>query len=378
MKEIKDIVQGYYKALKEGKQTALATIVKVEGSSYRRPGARMLVDEDGLLTGAISGGCLEGDVLRKALQAMHERKNKLVIYDATDEDDAKVGMQLGCNGIVYILFEPLQLNEKGNPVQLLEELISKREEGVLVTVFCTERNSTQPGTFLFLQESTSVYGPSKHSYLNDQIEQDAASSLRFKNSSIQTYSDNMSAFIQFIPPVISLFIAGAGNDAIPLVNIAQGLGWNVTIADGRPSLATVKRFPGANIIPARPSEALANIQVDPQTVFVLLTHNYNYDFALLEQLVIQDCVYIGILGPRKKLDRMLDDLKDHGVVLTEKQRSAIHGPVGLDIGAETAEEIAVSIVAEIIAVLTGRSATSLKDKSHSIHCRLGTISVSNE
>src|ERR1700712_133184 len=108
MKELKEIIGAYDQAAGEGKQTALATVVHIEGSSYRRPGARMLVTEDGELTGAISGGCLEGDALRKAMLAISEQKNKLVTYDTTDEEDAKLGIQLGCNGIVYILFEPIK------------------------------------------------------------------------------------------------------------------------------------------------------------------------------------------------------------------------------------------------------------------------------
>jgi len=135
MKEIADIVKAYKNALKAGLQVALATVVQVEGSSYRRPGARMLVAENGQLTGAISGGCLEGDALRKALLAIHEQKNKIVTYDTTDEDDAKFGVQLGCNGIVHILFEPIDNEDENNPVQLLQNSICERKNAVIVTLF---------------------------------------------------------------------------------------------------------------------------------------------------------------------------------------------------------------------------------------------------
>ncbi|WP_223833362.1 XdhC family protein [Pedobacter riviphilus] len=135
MKEITDIIKAYQKATKEKKKTALATVVKVEGSSYRRPGARMLITEDGQLTGAISGGCLEGDALRKALSAIVQQENKLITYDTTDEDDAKFGVQLGCNGIVHILFEPIIETDDLNPIAILTALQSKRENAVLVTLF---------------------------------------------------------------------------------------------------------------------------------------------------------------------------------------------------------------------------------------------------
>src|SRR6187431_2928393 len=130
MKEIRDIIKAFDEAQKLGKKTALATVVHVEGSSYRRPGARMLVTEDGQLTGAISGGCLEGDALRKALLSIHQQQNKLVTYDTTHEDDLQFGIQLGCNGIVDILFEPIISDHPFNPIHLLQELISERRNAV--------------------------------------------------------------------------------------------------------------------------------------------------------------------------------------------------------------------------------------------------------
>src|SRR5580693_9715302 len=134
MKEVRDIVRAYDQARREGKQCALATVVHVEGSSYRRPGARMLVTEDGQLTGAISGGCLEGDALRKALFAINQQQNKLVTYDTTNEDDVQLGVQLGCNGIVHILFEPVDDRIEFHPIRLLKELIGERRDTVLLTL----------------------------------------------------------------------------------------------------------------------------------------------------------------------------------------------------------------------------------------------------
>ena len=148
MKEIKDIIKAYKQALANGKQTALATVVSVEGSSYRRPGARMLITEDGELTGAISGGCLEGDALKKALYVMSEQRAMVVTYDTTDEDDAKIGVGLGCNGIVRILIEPIIEKDANHPVAMLETAIQKRELAVMITVFSFDRSVQQPGTCL--------------------------------------------------------------------------------------------------------------------------------------------------------------------------------------------------------------------------------------
>src|SRR6478609_1842256 len=157
MKEITDIIKAYDVAAKAGKQSALATVVSVEGSSYRRPGARMLVTDDGVLTGAISGGCLEGDALRKALLVMQQQKPMLATYDTTDEDDAKLGVQLGCNGIVHILFEPILTEDTNNPIELLKRAASKREAAVMGTLFSLEdRKAEQPGS-CFLWCGNNIY-----------------------------------------------------------------------------------------------------------------------------------------------------------------------------------------------------------------------------
>src|SRR5213075_2189934 len=149
MKEIRDIIKMYDVAQKLGKQTALATVVHVEGSSYRRPGARMLIEDDGQLTGAISGGCLEGDALRKALLVMSEKRSKLVTYDTMDDDDAKFGVGLGCNGIIQVLIEPIDETSVNNPIKFLKAVNEKRQQSILVTLFSLQdKKSPQYGTCL--------------------------------------------------------------------------------------------------------------------------------------------------------------------------------------------------------------------------------------
>ncbi|WP_431241970.1 XdhC family protein [Flavobacterium sp. P21] len=174
--------------------------------------------------------------------------------------------------------------------------------------------------------------------------------------------------IEYIKPPVSLVIAGAGNDVQPLVKMTALLGWEVTIGDGRNAHATKKRFPSANKVSVVKSEHfLENVTIDNQTYFVLMTHNYKYDLAVLKLLLGTDCSYIGILGPKSKLDRMLDDLQLEGISVNEEQLKRIHSPVGLDIGAETSEEIALSIVSEIKAFESGKIGTSLKYKLGKIH-----------
>ena len=372
MKEIKDIVYAFENAVREGKKTALATVVHVQGSSYRRPGARMLVTEDGRLTGAISGGCLEGDALRKALLVINQQQNKLVTYDTSDEDDAKFGVQLGCNGIVHILFEPIDPEQQVHPLILLEELTSKRQDGVLVTLFSLfSPKDAFPGTcFLILPDT--VVSELNSSQYNTELLVEANHALVTKNSLMKEYlfgEHVLTAFVEFIHPPVSLIIAGAGNDITPLSHIAAILGWETTVVDGRSSHANRHRFPQVDkIIVGKPQQVFDQFLIDDQTVVVLMTHNYNYDFEILKLLLKKGgCKYIGSLGPKKKLEQMIADLEVEGIKLTKIQTDYIFGPVGLDIGAETPEEIALSIAAVIKKVLNAQSGLSLREKQAPIH-----------
>jgi xanthine dehydrogenase accessory factor len=364
MKELNDIILAYDKAVLQNKQMALATVVKVDGSSYRRPGAKMLVTEDGQLTGVISGGCLEGDALRKAQFAMFEQKNRLEIYDTTDDEDNKLGVQLGCNGIVYILFEPIKTDDENNPVNLLRKIARMRKDAVLVTVFNENKTALQIGTWGFVSTEKSFFK-------NDDFQSlktDCIHVLNNKSSLIKHIEGNSTVLLQFVPPVIQLIIVGAGNDAQPLVEIASLLGWNTIIIDGRPAHANRERFPKANhVLVSKPSDILSAVHTDEQTAVVLMTHNYYYDLAALEKFIHTNCNYMGVLGPKKKLHKMLDELRDKGVQIGEQEMHKIYGPVGLDIGAETSEEIALSIVAEVKAVFSNRPGSHLKQRSSEIH-----------
>lgn len=369
-KEIKDIIAAYKEAQKHGRQTALATVVHVEGSSYRRPGARMLIEDNGKLTGAISGGCLEGDALRKALLAIQEGQNKLVTYDTSQEDEVQFGVQLGCNGIVHILFEPILPNQAYNPITWLESFMQQRRNVVLTTLFYLNSPfSNQPGTCLFFD------GDSVETIIEDniasQLKKDAEAVIQNRSSIIKEYSEQgLTAFIELLQPAVSLVIVGAGNDALPVVDMAEILGWETTIVDGRSTHANQQRFSKANkIIVAKPPEAIKQITIDEWTVIVLMTHNYNYDLAMMRLLMNQQCKYIGVLGPRKRLDRLLGELEEQGVSLNDDQKGRLFGPIGLDIGAEAAEEIALSIIAEIKAVLSNREGSSLRNRLDEIHPR---------
>ena len=374
MKEIREIINAYNKARINEKRLALATLVHLNGSSYRRPGARMIVDEEGQLTGAISGGCLEGDALRKAVFCIHTQTPKLVVYDTSDEEDATIGIQLGCSGIIQVLFEPIDEHDPLNPIELLKKAIHKRQNTVLVTLYAPKiKKGDTVGTSMLLEDSGEFHNNSTFQFVPEPLMQDIKETLTVKKSSFKSYQQNdntFNAFLSFISPPISLVIVGAGNDAIPLQSIAETLGWEVTIVDGRHTYAKIERFSSAcQILVSKPEQVLQQIPIDDKTVFVLMTHNYNYDYAILKALLGKNIPYIGALGPKKKLDNMINDLKAENIILNEKQKNILYGPVGLELGAETPAEIALSITAEIMSVMNNKKGGSLRNLLTEIHPR---------
>ena len=330
----------------------------------------MLITEDGELTGAISGGCLEGDALRKARLVILQQEAMLVTYDTMDDDDAKLGVGLGCNGIIHILIEPIT-TAANNPIWLIKNIIAQNLPAVLVTLFSvTDKKAFQPGTCMVVREDEVIKDEYCALPCAEMSIKDAVNAFSAGKSTTGTYKDTVAytAFMEYLKPAIALVVVGAGNDAIPLTKIASVLGWDITVIDGRPNYATAARFTAEiKVLTARPNEILPRINITAQTAFVLMTHNYNYEFELLQHILPLNMAYVGMLGPKKKLERMLGELADNGTKLNDQQLDHLYGPVGLDIGSEGAEEIALSIIAEIKAVFSSRNGKSLKYKAVPIH-----------
>ena len=372
MRELEFISAQYENFRSQGTGCVLATVVLVEGSSYRRAGARMLVDEFGNITGAISGGCLEGDALRKALHALHQQKNKLITYDTSDEDDAVIGAQLGCNGIIQVLFEPLNYEDSHNPCELLKSVIGQKNPLAIAVQFNLDRSKEQPGTVLLIHEDLKFQGKQPEKELLDLILEQAQFALKNKRSNFSEFTiegQTQNLFIQNYQPPVKLIIVGAGNDSQILAQQGELLGWEVIVTDGRPTHANKERFTSScQVIVTKPEQTLENIEIDQRSCFVLMSHNYIYDLAVLKLLLAEEQIpYIGILGPMKKYQRMQNDLNTEGFELTEENLRKIHAPIGLEIGAETPAEIGLSILAEIQSVLTQTSARPLREKSEPIH-----------
>ncbi|MEY8779921.1 XdhC family protein [Allomuricauda sp. XS_ASV26] len=372
MRELDMIISKYQELRLQEIRCILATVVHVEGSSYRRAGARMLVDEYGNITGAISGGCLEGDALRKALFALDLQENKLVTYDTSDEDDAVIGAQLGCNGIIQVLFEPINYTDRHNPCELLRTVAEQEVPMAVSVVFNLDKSQQQLGTSLVTDENQAVSG--------QQLPDDLQQALLVKSrevinenascfAELTTEEKTDFVFIQIQQPPVKLILVGAGNDAQILAQQADLLGWKVTVTDGRPTHANKKRFVGScQVIVTKPEETLKNINIDQRTCLVLMSHNYNYDLAVLKLLLGNaETPYIGILGPLKKYNRMLNELLDEDIEVSKEDLAKIHAPVGLEIGSETPAEIGLAILAEIQSVLTNKGARPLKQKTEPIH-----------
>lgn len=360
MKEIKVIVEEYDRLKAKGIRGVLATVVHVEGSSYRRAGARMLVDARGHITGAISGGCLEGDALKKALLALEQGRSKLVTYDTLDEDDAVIGAQLGCNGVIQVLFEPIDPDHSLNPCELLRWVAVQEVPTVLGVYFDLRKSKPQRGTLWAATAARHLGTTAPGGELLQILERGQSGFYELKGS------EDGTAFLQYVLPSPHLVVVGAGNDALVLSRQAVLLGWKVTVVDGRSTHATSERFGSlCQVVVSRPEEALNGIGLSPRTCFVLMSHNYQYDLSVLKGLRTRiPITYIGILGPRKKFLRMKEEL---GSELTKEMESAIYAPVGLELGAETPEEIGLSVLAEIQAVLNGSPAGHLRDKAGPIH-----------
>ena len=374
MSELKRLLAAYDKQKASGGACALATVVMVEGSSYRRAGAQMLANDDGQLTGTISGGCLEGDARRRAQMVMQRGKPEIVVYDSTDiDEDLEFGAQLGCQGKVHILLEPLDYLNPNNPLELLRETWLQEQPVLLATVLTsTNPNKAEAGSRLLLKADGSLKGLlTTDESLQDTILTDLQSLITEQQSAHLQYEQSglsIKVYAELIKPAPQLTIYGAGNDVQPLVRIAANLGWRITVIDGRANLAVPHRFPEAEkVLTIRTDELSADVQ--QKGYAVLMSHNYHYDYAVLKQLSkVPNVHYIGLLGPRKKADLILNNLKAEGIYI-QSLHDRLYAPVGLNIGAEAADEIAVAIMAELLAVNHGHPGGFLKDLNGPIHNR---------
>lgn len=351
-------------SLGAGTEAVLATVVKVRGSAYRRPGARMVIPLVGAPSGTVSGGCLESEVAKKAWW-LSERGPKVVAYStAADEDDpldeAALSFGLGCNGTVYVLMERLQQTEGSILLATLRQVRDTGQSAALATVIASD-GPLAVGTRMVR------HGTWGYPALTALVAHALADVQRLGKSALRRYRGEwgeVEVFLEYLAPARRLVVFGAGHDAQPLVRMASLLGWKVTVVDGRAHFARQERFPEAEAVicaDARAPLAFAD-RLDGAAV-AIMTHSLSQDFHWLRAALGSGAAYIGQLGPRDRTERLLADMDEPPLAALER----LHYPMGLDLGGDSPESVAMAILAEITAVFNGRQGGPLKGRQKSIH-----------
>lgn len=369
MKEFKAIIDAFEKIDFSARKAALATVVKVSGSSYRSPGARMLITDNGRWVGSISGGCLEGDALRKARNVMATGQPVTITYDTREESNQNLGIGLGCNGVIDVLIEPAMDDTLG-PVNLFRKLVNENRPNRIGTVYYGPAGISSK---LIIDGEGRRISTLPHAQLSELVDKDLRRVFDTRKTESRTYEltdGTYEVFLEMVVPTIKLMIFGAGFDARPVSQMAKLLGWEVEVTDECISHIAPVFFPDADKLTLCAREFIdRDFHVTPYTACVLMSHNYEYDRDVLRNLVRTEAPYIGILGPRKRFEKMVFEYSNEDLILTDEQLSRIHSPIGLDIGAETPDEIALSIVSEIKGKFSQRSGGFLKYRPGPIHQR---------
>ncbi len=354
----------------------LATVVETCGSTYSKAGHRILIAGNGDYQGLVSGGCLEGDLAERARDVLHTGVGAGVTYDMRDGVDDLWGLGVGCNGLIRVFLQPLDASQGYQPFTAIRGHLRDNRPAVVATVVESRRDDLPVGATLIWTagpQGTEYYGLSASTAEPLLVHCAAAHRIGMPllmggsegsegsdGSDASGNADAEAARILYAPlvPVPRLLVLGAGLDAVPVVSMAVELGWDVTVADHRPAYLTRGGFAGANEVLEVSPYALTT-QLDPTRfdAIVVMSHHLASDREYLRQLANVDVPYVGVLGPPARRDRLLQELGDAAGDLPLR----LKGPVGLDIGADTPESIALSIMAELHAVLRGREAVPLQD-----------------
>ncbi|HEY4184824.1 MAG TPA: XdhC family protein [Polyangia bacterium] len=379
MTELQAVIAAARERRAAGQPFLIATVVTVRGSSYRRPGARLLIAGDRWITGSVSGGCLEGDLLRRGWWHTGAAPSAVVTYDSTaDEEDPGWGVGFGCNGVVDVLLEKVDAETRnGAAIDCLLDLGARTAPCAVVTVFRSPLATLPIGSRSVVEQdgtigATSCPATGEAGRVVDAFVREARKLLGSRalaeTMTVGTGSSTVEALIEVVVPPPSLFVCGGGRDAAPVAALARLLGWNVAVYEPRPRPALVARFEGAHrLITGAPRALGEAVARAPRPLAVVMSHDFRIDGDVLRVLLPSPATHIGVLGPRRRTEKLLATLVQEGVTLPNDLRRRLFSPVGLAIGAETPEEIALSIVAEAQAALARESAGFLRDRSGPVH-----------
>lgn len=362
MNELTSLLTAAEELRNRGVPFLLATVVRVRGSAYRAPGARMLLTHDRWIAGSVSGGCLEGDVVRKGWWRT-ERGPVIVRYDAREDAELGGGFGLGCGGVVDVLLERAS-EDLSELLQFLGEGRQRQERAALATVLAGERAVLGARVAVRADGAVRVWGELPR-VTRQRLEADCAYAVSSGKGAMVCLPGPVAAveaLIEAVRPPPRLFVFGAGHDVVPLVEMATALGWEVFVCAPHARFDLRDRFrSGASVLFGSVADLAAEIDASDRALTVVMSHDYERDRATLKALLATRTLYIGMLGPRRRTVRMLDELG------LEDGDRRIHAPVGLDLGAETPQEIALAILAEGQAVLTETPATRLRERPGPIH-----------
>ena len=367
VRESAELAGAIEEILKSGRDAVLATVIEITGSAYRRQGAKLVIGSDGDFRGMISGGCLEPEVARAASRVFKTGQAMTEVFDLME--DAIWGLRLGCGGVVRVLLEPIGRD----PVwERWLSALKNGERSVRAVVCETDPNPESLGRWLFVAPGESPAGPLAQKALGREVIPAVREILGRPLPQSRVYtSGNTRVFLDVNRPPLELVVFGAGMDAVPVVRLALSLGFSVNVVDPRPSLNRPERFPGARTTIAHPTEFPEKVAMPVGSYALIMNHQLDRDGAGIRYAVENKALYVGVLGPRPRFRKLMDELADEGFHLDAAARDRIHNPVGLDIGAEGPEQIAVSILAGILAVHNGFGGGFLAARSGGIHemCR---------
>jgi len=366
--ELQEVLRAIEEGRDTGERMALATVVGVRGSTYRREGARLLVREAGKPVGTISGGCLEGDVRVTATEIMADGVPRLLHFDLTADDEAVWGWGLGCNGVIDVFVEPAE-GAIATAGAIRRAVLERRPLAVVVVTESPE-GGPRPATRMLVRDDGTVEGSLGDAELDELARQEAVRALAEERSGVVELGRGVRAFVEALVPPIRLLVCGAGHDAIPLARLAAGLGWSVTVIDDRETFLKPHRFPEAErLVNAEPIDAASAAGVDKRSHVVVMSHNFLRDKDYLRSFLGSPAPYLGMLGPAARLDKLLDALHAEGYDPDPADLVPVRGPAGLDLGGDGPDEVAWAITAEILAVHHGRSGGPLRDRTGPIHDR---------
>jgi len=356
-----------------GTRAVLATVVDLKGSGYRLPGARMLIAENGDVVGTVSGGCLEVDVMERAKKVLSSGEAEVFTYDTTADENSVFSLNMGCRGVIRILLEPIAGSSEIN--KIFRSVLNDRKRETIATYIggdqgeelkigcriCVNKNEMILSDILGIAQ---LFPGIDDDLLTFHESNASSETMRYVNDA----GEAEFAFETLDPPVL-LIVLGAGADAVPLADAGHNLGWQVRVIDHRSAFLTRERFPDVDDLRLVERDATFDLDADAMTAIVSMNHNYAREKEGISLALQTNSFYIGALGPKKRTEQILEELRTRGETFSSDALAKLRYPAGLDIGGDTPESIAISITAEIQSVLKQRSGGALRDRKGSIYDR---------